>query len=376
MKKLYLLALVVHVLLGSFFEAQSQVRTKSRILSRPGYNKHGKNLSNYTSGKVAFSRVKRYQAVGISLNALNYFGDLAPASSAASTSISLTRPGFGFLYFHRYGPRLSTKAQLNWGRLKGDDFKSKTPDVGDGENFPRYTRNLHFRNDIIELSYVAVIDFIQNIGTLYSRAAVAPYVFFGGALLYHNPKALVPDTDLNGNSLPEAGKYVALEPLGTEDQYSDLSPATTYSKFQLAIPGGLGVRVRLPENFDVSAEIGLRYLFTDYIDDVSGQYVDLGILDGDLAKTMSDRSRETFAVSAKQDRDMDAVNTRYNLITYVSEGDGQSYTVYTGYGQRMDPEGNDVGNVRGGSQDNDVYFMTSFQLTYILPGKSGRAKFR
>ena len=89
---------------------------------------------------------------------------------------------------------------------------------------------------------------------------------------------------------------------------------------------------------------------------------------------MSDRSRETIAAKAEQDRDMDAINTRYALTTYVSEGDGQSYTVYGGYGQSR--EGDDPGNIRGSSKDNDVYFITSFQLTYILPSKSGRAKFR
>ena len=67
----------------------------------------------------------------------------------------------------------------------------------------------------------------------------------------------------------------------------------SYKKFQVAIPFGIGARFRLNEMLDLSAELGFRYLFTDYIDDVSKNYVDLGVFGNDeLAKAMSYRTNE------------------------------------------------------------------------------------
>ena len=50
--------------------------------------------------------------------------------------------------------------------------------------------------------------------------------------------------------------------------------------------------MKLGERTDLNFEINYRVLLTDYIDDVSSRYVDLGALDSELAKAMSDRSRE------------------------------------------------------------------------------------
>ena len=52
----------------------------------------------------------------------------------------------------------------------------------------RYTRNLSFRNDIKELSSVAVIDLFKNNGTSFARVKWTPYIFGGLALIHHNPK--------------------------------------------------------------------------------------------------------------------------------------------------------------------------------------------
>ena len=61
---------------------------------------------------------------------------------------------------------------------------------------------------------------------------------------------------------------------------------------------GIGARFRINEVLDFSAEIGFRYLFTDYIDDVSGNYVDLGVFNTELAKAMSYRSSEVATPTA------------------------------------------------------------------------------
>ena len=74
-----------------------------------------------------------------------------------------------------------------------------------------------------------------------------------------------------------------LQPLGTEGQKATLLPTDANAgiqhtkNFRVAIPIGIGARFRLNEVLDFSFEFGFRYLFTDYIDDVSKNYVDLGV---------------------------------------------------------------------------------------------------
>jgi hypothetical protein len=59
--------------------------------------------------------------------------------------------------------------------------------------------------------------------------------------------------------------------LSTEGQgiYPDKKP---YSLWQPTIPFGGGVKFAITENLRIGFEIGLRKLFTDYLDDVSTSY--------------------------------------------------------------------------------------------------------
>src|SRR5207249_6493504 len=54
-------------------------------------------------------------------------------------------------------------------------------------------------------------------------------------------------------------------------QYPDRK---SYSLTQLALPFGGGIKCALNDNLRVGIELGLRKLFTDYLDDVSSNYAD------------------------------------------------------------------------------------------------------
>ncbi len=72
---------------------------------------------------------------------------------------------------------------------------------------------------------------------------------------------------------PDNGEWVDLKPLRTEGQ--GLIPGREeYKLTQLNIPMGIGVKYFLTETFHVSSEVLHRKTFTDYIDDVSTNYVD------------------------------------------------------------------------------------------------------
>src|SRR5690606_39256833 len=148
-------------------------------------------------------------------------------------------PNIGVSYTRRFTPRISVRGMLAWGRITGDDAKSASQN--EAENYPRFVRNLSFRNDLKELSVVGTIDLFENRGTYLKRPDWSPYAFAGVAVFAHNPKA----EDLSGN-------FVALHPLGTEGQLAPDRAAKgyndQYSKVQIAIHLGAGVRYKLDRN--------------------------------------------------------------------------------------------------------------------------------
>jgi hypothetical protein len=333
-------------------------------MKRSSIKRNNKRMMTYRGRKSSFEKNKSYNMVSVSLNALNYYGDLAPTPKRFSTDIGFTRPGIGVSFGHRFGPRYTLTASFMYGTLRGSDIESANAADEENGRF-RYMRNLSFRNRIKELSVIASIDLFPNRDTYISRVRWTPYVFGGLAVFHHNPQAQAPENDLFGNPLPEAGKWVDLQPLGTEGQFATLSDSAVnkgikpYKRIQIAIPMGVGARFRLNQLMDLSVEFGFRYLFTDYIDDVSRNYVDLGVFGNDeLAKAMSYRSGELFPVGFEPNP------------PYVSPVDGRTYNVLDGYGREF-PD-----NVRGNKGDRDIYMVTTVKLTYILGKTFHRAKFR
>lgn len=348
----------------------------SAQLSRREIKKNNEAMRKYHGNKNTFTKQKKYGSLGFSINSMSYLGDIAPKATWGSTKVGFTRPGVTISYSYRVGPRYTLQGGLSYGRLQSDDFEVADP-TGDNSKF-RYVRNASFRNDIIELSAVAIIDLFKNEGSYLSRPTLAPYLIAGVAGFYHNPKAKIPDEYvLQANTAPtafaNAGEWTALQPLGTEGQNAELAETDAnfgnkpYSLWQIAIPIGIGIRYRLVDALDLSLDFSARILFTDYIDDVSKSYVDLGVLDSDLARAMSNKSRDILS-SNGDTRDISGWNT----ITYVGR-DGTTYEVISGFGQEGSPG---IPNARGGSAFNDMYYVTSFKIAYIIGAKFRRAKFR
>ncbi|UOQ54538.1 hypothetical protein [Hymenobacter cellulosivorans] len=51
-----------------------------------------------------FSKRKQYNSVGVSINAMNYFGDIVPKASIPSLRFAATRPNIGVNFTHRFAP--------------------------------------------------------------------------------------------------------------------------------------------------------------------------------------------------------------------------------------------------------------------------------
>lgn len=315
--------------------------------SKKGVGPKGSNyrrnhsMSTFRGGPADYDPRNNYWNIGGHIGVSNTYSDLSPSPNIFSTDLGLTRLGFGANFGLRCDTRFSIRSSLSWVRLRGDDFYANLQSKYGPE---RYTRNLHFRNDVIEFSVVGIVDLIGNRGSYKMRADWTPYAGAGLEVFYHNPKALAPvGTD-------SEGKWVALQPLGTEGQGRP-GYGKPYSLVQIGIPIVLGVRHKLSEQLDISFEIGWRITTTNYLDDVGSRYyADPAVFGTDnLARMMADRSQERVAASANQSRDI-------NLVNSITNGEGYAKT-----GKQ---------EIRASSGDADIYVVTGFHLNYIIPTKA------
>lgn len=276
-----------------------------------------------------FSKRKQYTSIGVSLNAMNYFGDLNPNTNFASFHIGDTRPNLGINITHRFFPRVSGRLALAYGQVTADDADNANRD--DVNARYRYARNMNFRNNIAEVSAVMIVDLIENRNNYLKRPDFVPYVFGGVAGFHHNPQG----KDQNGN-------YVDLQPLQTE--------GISYSTFQISLPFGGGVRYRINRNLDASFEIGFRKTFTGYLDDVSTNYANLA---GSTAPA------QYFGGFSGGPGGQGITNTS----TGIAGGFRPNLT---------DP----TKSAKRGQGKDDWYVVTGFSLNYILNPKIKNPKFR
>lgn len=284
-----------------------------------------------------FSKRKQYNSVGVSLNAMNYFGDLVPKVSFASLRAGATRPNVGLSVTRRFYPRISGRLAFAYGRITGDDSKA-TENRNDPDARFRYHRNMNFVNDIFEGSGVVIVDLIENRNNYLKRPDFVPYVFAGLAGFHHNPRGEVKgDGSAPVPSDLTAGEYYALHSLRTE--------GVKYSLWQFSIPFGGGVRYRINRNFDAALEVGWRKTFTDYLDDVSKTYVD--------PATLTTSAQKYFG----------------HDITRTDDG---TFVNFNSPGAQRGSKG----GADGGKSRTDWYVQTGVSLNYILTPRIKNPKFR
>lgn len=296
------------------------------------------------TGHSQLRRSDKYTSIGINFSGLTYIGDLSPSSNDINKHLSTSRLGLGFELSKRLNTRFTLVGNFGWGRLYGDD--NEASDVNTEGITTHFSRNLHFRSDIFEASFTTRMDIFPELGHYSVRKLIRPYVFAGLAAFYHNPQAKSPTKfgDI----------WIPLKPLGTEGQNFGLGDS--YSKVQFAIPYGVGLNIKLTERLDLGLQVGYRKTFTDYLDDVSGAYVDLGLFgENELAKTLSDRSLEPFSVVTGASRD--AINN-ITPTQYIGV-DGNSYQTISGFQPNST-------QFRGNPDSKDSYFVTGIHLRFIL----------
>lgn len=185
----------------------------------------------------------------ISAGISSYFGDLHPFKHA---TLQHARPYFSGSINYGFNTHFYMRTSISIASVHGEDNTS----------FTNIGRNLSFSSNIQEI----------NTGLEYrlfdaDKFRVTPYVFACIGFFHFDPTTIY------------HGEIVHLQPLGTEGQgLSEYPSKKMYSLVQVCIPFGGGLKVKVNENINIGIEFGIRKLFTDYLDDVSGTYADPKIL--------------------------------------------------------------------------------------------------
>ena len=185
--------------------------------------------------------------LNVAVGATNYSGDL----QVKRYTFNQSHIGFALGLSYELSEKFFIRSQFMVGKLSGHDkFNPKTE-----------MRNLNFTSSLTEIHLAGEYYFWDL-----NESSLSPYVFAGIAGYRFNP-----------HTKDTAGTKYFLQPLSTEGQgfFEDRKP---YSLTQFAVPFGGGIKYAISENLKLGAEVGMRKLFTDYLDDVSTTYVDPNLL--------------------------------------------------------------------------------------------------
>ena len=221
------------------------------------------------------------------VGASGYSGDL----TQKRVDIKELRPAFTFNLKYNSGDFINFRTGISYARVGANDKNNSSIDLR--------ARNLNFKTDIIELNVVAEVALVDpQVYTGY------PYICAGIGVFHFNPFTY----DKNK-------RKTYLHPLSTEGEGLKEYPGKKkYSLFQFCVPLGFGWKWTVKEKWDISYEFGYRIIFTDYLDDVSQNYVDLNVLaaeKGPKAAALSYRGNRPNGPSVNAKRGNPAIKDSY-----------------------------------------------------------------
>jgi len=256
----------------------------------------------------------RYELI-IGVGGTNILGELGGANRIGTNTvrdleISMTRPLIHLGLRYKFYEKIAGKVGLTLGYLKGSDNTT--------EEISRNYRNITVRTQIVELALQGEYSFIkEKVGHRYNLRKVKglrafstnTYIFAGIAGFYFNPQGKY------------QGDWYNLQPLGTEGQ-GVYGTREKYSRVQLSIPVGVGMKYSLDRKWSVGLEYGVRYTFTDYLDDVSTTYIDQSYFNNNPVAAYfadpSDKSEPNKTAAGQQRGDaMDNDAYMFMVITFT-----------------------------------------------------------
>jgi len=303
---------------------------------------------------------------GGSLGFTNYLGDIGGGKGPRHDYVrdlrwQQTRYTVNGYFRYKLNKNFSTRSQLSYIRISGDDKNSTNP--------ARVGRNLSFKSDCFEAMQTIEWNF-YNQTKMSPRTSIVSkggkkrvdfraFIFTGIGALYFNPRA-----ELNG-------KNYNLRKLQTE--------GVSYSPITWTAPVGFGFAYTMNKVLRIGMDFSYRFTGSDFLDDVSGNYA----VSYNDALASSKKTSKTNADT----RNMLA-NRTYEIQAYLKDDNqgvaynpalpaGKSYSV-----EIDSKDGKLKGSKRGGNYDTktalpfakvtekDGYFMTNITVGYVIKGKN------
>ncbi len=216
--------------------------------------------------------------IGACVGTMFYLGDLNQTKlfklNLKDKSLNQLHIAGGFMYRYNISPRFAFKADFLFGKVSSTDVGTDMAN-----------RNFNFFSPITEFSAEIELNFFELYNTT-GKNRFSPYIFAGITLFSFNPQTSYND------------EIYELHSLGTEGQGLEGGPKP-YSLTSAAIPFGIGIKATIGRYFAIGAEWGMRWTFTDYLDDVGGRYYNNDALRanyGNLVADLADRSPEILDV--------------------------------------------------------------------------------
>jgi hypothetical protein len=299
------------------------------------------------SQSLSFEGEKTKVEVGLNIGPSFFLGDLGGNHGKGTTfikdvNLSLTKVMKGAFVAVYPNEWLGFRAAIDLGKLEGVDNIIDTKGVNE---LWRKQRNLDFRSNILE-AYIATEIFplmLLNSGHPDYQPRFRPYGVLGIGAFHFNPKGSL--TDANGNKT-----WYDLKPLHTEGQgFTEYPDRKDYALTQINIPMGFGGKYLISERVNVSLECLWRKTFTDYIDDVSTEYIDpiyfdqyLSAENAAIAKQIHDKVVGIVLPSlTRNSPDVQRGNPNQN---------DNYFTVFLKFGLRLGSTGDDDRNRRAASK--------------------------
>ncbi|MBX9782089.1 MAG: hypothetical protein K2X48_02240 [Chitinophagaceae bacterium] len=288
------------------------------------------------AAQVAFSAANSRLEIGLNMGPMNFLGDLGGNKGKGTigpkdNNIPVTNVIIGISASYYPSEWLGFRVAGNFGKMEGDDRLVKQNKPADTYEGARKYRDLNFRSPLYE-GYAAVEFFptaLISLSNGWGLPRFRPYVLGGVGYFAFKPQGLYRAP--NGTET-----WVDLQPLRTEGQGFPETGVQNYQLSSYSIPLGIGIKYDITERITFGIELIHRMTGTDYIDDVSGRYIDPALFDkylpapqAAIAKTMANPS--TF---------------------YPSNTPG--YTPYR------------PGRPRGNTGRRDSYFSSTFRLTWKI----------
>ncbi len=229
------------------------------------------NAQYYFFDDTYYDNPVLYEA-GISVNAMNCLTDLGGKKGIGKKFFKDLNTGYtnisgGVFFSISYKNAVALRLEGTFGKISGDDkILQGITDIAK----ERFNRNLSFRSYITDVTLLAEIHpmyiFVDWPAKDNPPPRYSPYLLGGIGYFSFNPQTKM------GN------RWIDLQPLHTEGQgFAEYPDRKNYKLNQFMIPMGAGVKYDLSPLMNLRAEFLYRKTFTDYIDDLSTEYVDPAI---------------------------------------------------------------------------------------------------